>query len=98
MIAPLGRTSTPEGWLKRAVTPAPSANPNALLPAIVVTTPPGKVTSLKQLSSASVTTTAALDGTKATPRGVWKLAEVPIPSSGGVPAPPPASVVTTAPG
>ena len=86
---PFERTATPNGVLKPLLEPY-------VLPASVVTTPPGYVISLMRLKLWSPTTTLPFERT-ATPTGYLKLAAVPVPSVKVV-LPLPASVVTTPPG
>ena len=65
-IAPLeGSAAIPNGLLKLAAAPVPSAKAPLPLPAIVVTTP-AKVTSLRRLPSWSITTMLPLKGSTAT--------------------------------
>ena len=98
-----GITATPDGHLKVAAVPVPSAKPPIQfpdwstplleLPASVVTTPRGVTSRTRQLDW-SATTITPLEGITATPKGQKKLAAVPDPSA-NAPLPLPAIVVTT---
>ena len=85
-------TVMPLGWFNTADVPAPSAQPAAPLPAIVVTTPVG-VTRRMRLFPESVTKRFPTEF-MAIPRGKLKLAPAPVPSTHAPTLPLPASVVT----
>ena len=89
-ILPSRSTATPNGALKRAAAPVPSAKPPPL-PANVVTTPPGFVTSR---TPPSATTIFPFEST-ATPFRVPNFAFEPVPSTIEPSHVVPASVVTT---
>ena len=75
-----GITATPDGLLKLAAAPVPSAKAALPLPASVVTIPRG-VTSRTRLLPKSATTTTPVEGITATPHGLLKLAAAPMPST-----------------
>ena len=93
-ISPLkGITATPDGLLKLAAVPVPSAYPPPLFPVSVVTTPEVGFTSRMRLLPSSATTIRPLEGITASPAKLLKLAAVPVPSAKEL-LPLPASVVT----
>jgi hypothetical protein len=94
-MVPLASTATPLGLKNAAPVPLPSANAFVLLPARVVTTPPGDTLRMR-LFAESATITLPL-ASMATPVGSLNAAPTPVPSANAY-DPLPASVVTTPPG
>jgi hypothetical protein len=84
-------TATPTGILNLALVPVPSADPSELLPANVVTTPDGVILRILKLAKSATYRFPA--ESSATPKGLLKLALVPVPLVD--PDELPANVVTT---
>ena len=76
---PAAPTATPEGKLKLAAAPVPSALPEVPPPASVVTTPAGEIWRILWLPESATVTVPSVP--TATPNGALKLAAAPVPSA-----------------
>ena len=96
MMVPVAAvTETPIGPLSLAAAPAPSASPEVLLPASVVTSPDSDISRMRLLPVSATTMAPPPEGMKAIPLGLLNVADDPCPSAKRVEPAPPASVVTT---